>query len=278
MPSPFYLEGKTAVVTGSTAGIGRAIAVALAQQGCYVVVNGRSVTTCAAAIETIRSSVPEVFHDRLLPVAGDVSTAEGAENFIQGVEAALKSATGSPFVEILVNNVGIFEAKNFFDVSDAKWDDYFQINLMSGVRLSRHFMPPMLERNTGRILFISSECGMRPIPVMIPYSVSKSMQISCARGLAELTKGTNVTVNSVLPGPTMTEGVAEFLKTFAAEKGKIPSEAEAAYFTEHEPTSLLQRFLRPEEVANAVLFLASAMGSGVNGAAQKVEGGIIRGI
>lgn len=277
MTSNFFgLDGKVAVVTGSTAGIGRAAATALAQHGCYVVVNGRSVESCAAAVSQIQSSLPPDLHRRLLPVAGDVSTPEGATDFITSVSVAVSAATGSAFVDILVNNVGIFEVKNFFEVDDDKWEQYFQTNLMSGVRLSRYYLKHMLEANKGRVVFVSSECGLRPIPGMIPYSVSKAMQISCARGLAELTRGTNVTVNSVLPGPTMTEGVATYLKGFAKDKGIAADEAEQKYFSEHEPTSLLQRFLKPEEVANAVLFLVSSMGSGVNGAAQKVEGGIIR--
>jgi 3-oxoacyl-[acyl-carrier protein] reductase len=278
MTTPFGIDGKVAIVTGSTAGIGRAAATALANQGCYVVVNGRTSASCAAAVTHIQTSLPEALHNRLLPVPGDVSTAEGSRSFIAAVEVAVVAATGRSFVDILVNNVGIFDVQGFFEVEDEKWENYFQTNLMSGVRLSRHYLKAMLAANTGRVLFVSSECGLRPIPEMIHYSVSKSMQISCARGLAELTKGTDVTVNSVLPGPTMTEGVLTFLQGFAKDKGIPADEAEQRYFSGHEPTSLLQRFLRPEEVANAILFLVSEMGSGVNGAAQKVEGGIIRSI
>lgn len=272
----FGIDGKVAIVTGSTAGIGRATATALARQGCYVVVNGRTGSSCAAAVTIIQSSIPAEYHNRLLPVPGDVSTAPGADAFIAAVEVAVLAATGQTFVDILVNNVGIFEVQDFFEVSDDQWEVYFQTNLMSGIRLSRHYLKRMLEANKGRVQFVSSECGLRPIPKMIHYSVTKSMQISAARGLAELTKGTNVTVNSILPGPTMTEGVVAYLQGFAAEKGIAADEAESKYFSEHEPTSLLQRFLKPEEVANAILFLASDLGSGVNGAAQRVEGGIIR--
>jgi NAD(P)-dependent dehydrogenase (short-subunit alcohol dehydrogenase family) len=276
--STFGLDGKVAVVTGSTAGIGRATARTFAQHGCYVVVNGRTQESCAAAVTELRLTLAPELHNRLLPVPGDVSTLEGTKDFISSVEVAVSAATGAAFVDILVNNVGIFEVNNFFEVDDDKWEQYFQTNLMSGVRLSRYFLKRMLTENKGRVIFVSSECGLRPIPGMIPYSVSKSMQISCARGLAELTKGTHVTVNSVLPGPTMTEGVSTFLKGFAKDKGIAAEEAEHTYFSEYEPTSLLQRFLKPEEIANTILFLVSNMGSGVNGAAQKVEGGIIRAI
>lgn len=279
MSSVFNLDKKVAVVTGSTAGIGKAIAESLAQQGCFVILNGRNEATCKAAQASIQDSLANIdFRERIGFVVGDVSTPSGAQDAIAQFESAAMALAGSPFVDILINNVGIFETQSFFAVTDEKWETYFQTNLMSGVRLSRHFLQRMLDADKGRIIFISSECGLRPIPLMIPYSVSKTMQIALARGLAELTKGSRVTVNSVLPGPTMTEGVAEYLKGFAAEKGLAPDVAEANYLKDFEPTSLLQRFLKPAEIANAVLFLVSDMGSGVNGAAQKVEGGIIRSI
>jgi len=169
-----------------------------------------------------------------------------------------------------VNNVGIFEVKDFFAVDDAEWLRYVETNFMSGVRLARHYLPEMLTRNSGRIMFISSEAGVRPIPVLIPYS--KAMQISVARGLAELTKGTRVTVNSVLPGPTMTEGV---MKAFGMDEN-VQSDNEETPKPFFDSASLIQRFLDPDEVANATLYLGSAMGSGTNGAAFRVEGGIIR--
>lgn len=251
----FGLQGKLAVVTGSTAGIGRAIAKALVDHGMHVVVNGRSDKSCAAAIEVIAQGNPAV-GERLHAVVGDVSTAAGASDFIQAV-SAVEAKVGSP-VEVLVNNVGIFEVKDFFEIDDAKWQEYFDVNTMSGVRLSRHWLKPMLARNSGRVIFVSSEAGLRPLEHMVPYSVSKTTQIALARGLAELTKGTKVTVNSVLPGPTMTEGVEKYMQGFAKEKG-IPTMEEAVrlYFAEYERTSLLQRFLDPAEVASVVAFLAS---------------------
>lgn len=270
----FGLHGKLAVVTGSSAGIGRAIAKALASHGMQVVVNGRSDNSCATAIETIAAG-DAALAARLHPVVGDVSTATGATDFIAAV-GAIEAKLSLP-VEVLVNNVGIFEVKDFFEIDDAKWQEYWDVNTMSGVRLTRHWLKPMLARNSGRVIFVSSEAGLRPLEHMVPYSVSKTTQISLARGLAELTKGTKVTVNSVLPGPTMTEGVQKYMQGFAKEKG-IASMEEAVklYFAEFERTSLLQRFLEPSEVANVVAFIASAQASSINGAAQHAEGGIIR--
>jgi NAD(P)-dependent dehydrogenase (short-subunit alcohol dehydrogenase family) len=200
---------------------------------------------------------------------------EEAKKFIRDIEAA-EEGLGTP-VEILVNNVGIFHSQDFVDVLDSKWIEYYQINTMSGVRLSRHFLPKMLERNSGRILFISSESALKPLPHMLAYSVSKTSQISLARGLAEMTKGTKVTVNSILPGPTMTGGVVSYMMDFA-EQNKIDSfdHAVSSYFAEHETTSLLQRFLEPAEIANITVFLASPLASGINGTAQHVDGGIVR--
>ena len=207
----------------------------------------------------------------IIPVPGDVGNAQGAKAFIEAVQAV-----GQP-VDVLINNVGIFESKNFFEIDDAKWEDYFQVNVMSGVRLARTFLKQMLQRNSGRVIFISSEVGMRPLEHMVGYSASKAAQINLARGLAELTKGTNVTVNSVLPGPTMTEGVKTFLAGYAKEHNiSDTAEAEKSYFTENERTSLLQRFEDPSEIAAVVAFLASSRASGINGTAQRAEGGIIR--
>lgn len=268
--SCFGLSGKFVVVTGSTAGIGKACAAAFAKNGATVVINGRSLDSCHKAIDAL---VADTKADKSLfvPIPGDVSNKAGAEKFVADI-----TAVGRP-VDVLVNNVGIFQVKPFFDIDDDKWQEYFDVNIMSGVRLCRPILKQMLDRNSGKIVFISSEVGMRPLPHMVPYSATKAMQINLARGLAEMTKGTNVTVNSVLPGPTMTEGVKVYMEGFAKEKG-IPSfdEAVAAYFKEYETTSLLQRFLTPEEVANTVLFLGSELGNGVNGHAQQACGGIIR--
>jgi NAD(P)-dependent dehydrogenase (short-subunit alcohol dehydrogenase family) len=269
------LQNKLAVVTGSTGdGIGRAIGQELARYGAFVVVNGRSKASVQPTVAEIvaETNVPE---DHVIGVVGDVSSAEGVDAFIQEL-TKVEEQVGRP-VEILINNVGIFGVKDFVDIPDEKWFDYFNINLMSGVRLSRHFLPLMLERNSGRILFVSSECGLRPLPHMVPYSVSKTSQISLARGLAEITKGTKVTVNSILPGPTMTGGVRDYMCDFAKAHGiDNLEEAIKRYFAEHETTSLLQRFLDPREVANVTVFLCSPHASGINGVAQHVDGGIVR--
>jgi NAD(P)-dependent dehydrogenase (short-subunit alcohol dehydrogenase family) len=283
MSTPIYtpipgLQGKFAVVTGSSAGIGLAIAATFAKSGAHVVVNGRSDASCDKAVKKIALETG-CDPSALIPVAADISTAAGCKDFVEKTNAALKRVLpNATAIDILVNNAGIFKVKDFFEITDEEWEEYHNVNIMSGVRLSRAFLKPMLERGKetpGRVIFISSECGVRSLPHMIPYSASKASQINIARGLAELCKGTRVTVNSVLPGPTMTEGVQDYLKGFAEEK-KIPNEkAEEQYFSEHERTSLLQRFLTPQEVANTVAFLCSDLGSGINGNSQRVEGGII---
>ena len=275
------LKDKLVIVTGSTGdGIGRYIAEELFRQGAYVVINGRSQGSVDKTIQDIimiaeGNSVPYDATTKLIGVPGDVSSAEGSNKFLADVQA-VESKLGIP-VYGLVNNVGIFEAKEFADISDDKWIEYYQTNTMSGVRLSRHFLPLMKQKNEGRIVFISSECGFRPLPHMLPYGVSKTSQIALARGLAEMTKGTAVTVNSVLPGPTMTGGVLKYMQEFA-QLHNIPTmeEAVATYFKDAEPTSLLQRFLDPKEVAAVTVFILSPLAAGINGAAQLVDGGIVR--
>ena len=270
------LNNKLCIVTGSTGdGIGKNIAEVLFQQGAYVVINGRSQGSVDKTIAGILSDNATCDKSKLLGVPGDVATAEGATKFVQDVQA-MEEKLGT-HVYGLVNNVGIFHNQDFVDISDDKWEEYYQTNTMSGVRLSRHYLPQMLERNEGRILFISSECGVRPLPHMLAYGISKGSQITLARGLAEMTKGTQVTVNSILPGPTMTGGVRSYMEDFGKANG-IDSldEAVAAYFKQHETTSLLQRFLDPKEVANVTTFLLSPLASGVNGIAQHVDGGIVR--
>lgn len=266
------LQGKLAIVTGSTGGIGLAIAQQLVASGCHVIVNGRSLSSCQAACQKIVA--PDNKEELKIPVPGDVSSADGVKSFVAAVEEK-RLKQNLPAVSILVNNVGFFEVKDFFEVADDEWLQYHQVNLMSGIRLSREYMPKFMEKNWGRVIFVSSEAGLRTLPHMIPYSVSKAAQIAAARGLAETTKGTGVTVNSVLPGPTWTGGVEEYMKGFAESKGMALDKAIEAYFKEFEPTSLIQRFLKPEEVGAVTAFLCSDLASGVNGNSQRVEGGIV---
>lgn len=270
----FGLTGKLVAVTGSTSGIGRAIALQFVRARARVAINGRTLESCEKAkawiAEQAGADLAEVVAT-IVCIPANVATKEGCAEF----EAAV-AAIGVPLYG-LINNMGIFHVEPFDDISDEKWQEYYDTNTMSGVRLARAFLKGMLARNEGRIVFIASETGVRPLPHMVAYSVSKASQINLARGLAELTKGTNVTVNSVLPGPTMTDGVEKYMEDFAKAHGFADREsAVKAYFERHETTSLLQRFLQPEEVANVVVFIASALGSAVNGAAQLAEGGLIR--
>ena len=257
------LNGKTAIVTGSTAGIGHAIALGLASCGARVVINGRKDASVKAALEKLKSAHPDA---KVEGVAADLSTAAGC--------AALVRALGS--ADILVNNAGVFEPKSFFDIPDEDWLRFFEINVMSGVRLSRALMPGMLKRNWGRIVFISSEFGLHIPKEMIHYGVTKTADLAVARGLAELTAGTGVTVNSVLPGPTRSDGVEGFLRAMAEFNGKSVDEMASAFVKEHRPTSLLQRFATVEEVANMVVYICSREASATNGAALRVDGGVVR--
>jgi len=277
---------KLAVVTGSTGeGKGYPIALELAKQGAYVVINGRSDLSVQASVQSMLKELNDHQKNgkdvqmRVFGVVGNIGTMEGVKHFIVNVNKVEKELH-TP-VEILVNNVGIFHSQDYFEFSDDKWMDFYNINVMSGERLSRHYLKEMLkdERRAshGRILFISNEPGVRAMPIMIPCCVSKARQITLA--LSELTKGAdcNVTVNSVLLGPTLTAGAKAYMKQFAEQKN-IDSldNAMKIYFQEFEPTSLHQRFLEPSEIANVVAFLCSPLASGINGCAQRVEGGIIR--
>src|SRR5712692_4890772 len=230
------LTNKTALVTGSTAGIGFAIAALFAQEGAAVVVNGRSQNRVDEAVERIRREQKDA---RVRGLAADLGAGKGADLLTRSV----------PQVDILVNNLGIFEPKPFTDISDADWLRFFEVNVLSGVRLSRFYLPGMLKRNWGRIVFISSESGLN-IPVeMIHYGVTKTAQIALARGLAETTAGTGVTVNSVLPGPTRSEGVERFVQDLAKGQGTDAASVEKEFFRTARPSSLLKRFETPEEVA-----------------------------
>jgi NAD(P)-dependent dehydrogenase (short-subunit alcohol dehydrogenase family) len=259
------LSDKTALVTGSTAGIGHAIAKGLAATGATVVVNGRTQSKVDAAVAAIAKAVPEA---KLRGVAADVSTAAGCKTLFADL----------PHVDILVNNAGIFEPKEFVDIPDEDWTRFFEVNVMSGVRLSREYLPGMLKRNWGRVIFISSESGLNIPKEMIHYGMSKTAQLAVSRGLAETTKGTAVTVNSVLPGPTMSEGVETFVKEIARSSGLSVEEAATNFVKQFRPTSLLQRFASVEEVANMVVYVASKQASATNGAALRAEGGIVENI
>lgn len=259
------LTNKKALVTGSTAGIGFAIASALAQEGVAVVVNGRSQRRVEEAVRRIQGQQKDA---QVTGIAADLGTKEGVD-----------SLTGQlPAVDILVNNLGIFEPKPFPEITDEDWQRFFEVNVLSGVRLSRFYLPGMLQKNWGRIVFISSESGVN-IPVeMIHYGVTKTAQIALARGLAETTAGTNVTVNSVLPGPTRSEGVGQFVQDLAKAQGTDATAVEADFFRTARPTSLLKRFATPEEVAAMVVYVCSPRASATNGAALRVDGGVVRSI
>lgn len=257
------IKGKLALVTGSTQGIGRAIAQGLVAEGARVIVNGRNPRTVDETVKSL--SATGVAHG----VVADLATAAGA---LQLVEAA--SRIGE--VDILINNVGYFEVKPFAEMSDRDWLDMFELNVMSGVRLTRGLFDKMLSRNWGRVIFIASEQSVKPNPDMLHYAMSKTAQVSLARGLAELTMGTGVTVNSVLVAPTWSEGVETFLGKMAPEQGKTVDEMRTAYFEGPGRTSLLQRWATPEEIAAQVVFLCSARAAAINGAAQRVDGGIVR--
>ena len=257
------LSGKTALVTGSTSGIGHAIARGLAAAGATVAVNGRTPAKVDAAAAAIAKAAPGA---KVRGMAADVSTVAGCKTLV----AAL------PEVDILINNAGIFEPKGFFDIPDEDWSRFFEVNVMSGVRLARAYMPGMLKRNWGRIVFISSESALNIPKEMIHYGMTKTAQLAVSRGLAEMTRGTAVTVNSVLPGPTMSEGVEAFVKELAKQNGQSVEEAASQFVKQHRPTSLLQRFASVEEIANTVVYVSSKESSATNGAALRAEGGIVR--
>jgi NAD(P)-dependent dehydrogenase (short-subunit alcohol dehydrogenase family) len=257
------LSGKTALVTGSTSGIGHAIAKGLAAAGASVVVNGRAQAKVDAAAAALAKAVPD---SKVRGIAADVSTAAGCSALV----AAL------PDVDVLINNAGIFEPKDFFDIPDEDWTRFLEVNLMSGVRLTRAYMKGMLQRNWGRIVFISSESALNIPKEMIHYGVTKTAQLAVSRGLAEMTRGTAVTVNSVLPGPTMSEGVETFVKDLAKQNGQSVEQAASQFVKQFRPTSLLQRFASVEEIANMVVYVSSKEASATNGAALRAEGGIVQ--
>jgi NAD(P)-dependent dehydrogenase (short-subunit alcohol dehydrogenase family) len=259
------LSGKTALVTGSTAGIGFAIAKGLVEAGAQVLLNGRKEASIKAAAARLAETVARGKTFAVRGIVADVSTPAGCD--------ALLAA--QPDVDILVNNAGIFEPKSFFDIPDEDWERFFDVNVMSGVRLSRAYLPGMLKRNWGRIIFISSESALNIPTEMIHYGMTKTAQLAISRGLAKLTRGTAVTVNSVLPGPTMSEGVETFVKDLAKQNGQSLDEAAGQFVKQHRPSSLLQRFASVDEIANLVVYVASQQASATNGAALRAEGGIV---
>jgi NAD(P)-dependent dehydrogenase (short-subunit alcohol dehydrogenase family) len=259
------LTDKVVLVTGSTAGIGFAIAGSLAAEGAHVYVNGRTQERVDAAVAAIRSQATA---NRVDGIVADFSVSAGAEAVIAKLPAA----------DVLVNNVGIFEPKPFAEIPDADWYRFFEINVMSGVRLARHYLAGMLKKNWGRILFISSESAVQIPPEMVHYGMTKTAQVAVARGIAESVAGTGVTVNSILPGPTESEGVGGFVEAMAKQQNKSKQAIEKEFFEHVRPSSLLKRFATVNEVAAMVTFVASELSSATNGAALRVDGGVVKAI
>ena len=256
------LQGKLALISGSTAGIGYAIAEALVREGARVVVNGRTQQPVDAAVAKLNA----IAAGRALPFAGDLSTAASAADV----------ARKYPDVEIVVNNLGIFEPKDFADITDEEWVRFFEVNVLSGIRLARLYLASMRKKNWGRIIFISSESGVQIPPEMIHYGVTKTAQLAVSRGLAESLAGTGITVNCVLPGPTRSRGVEDFVDALAKREGKTFQEFETEFFQKVRPTSLIKRFAKPEEVAAMVVYVASPRSSATTGAALRVDGGVVK--
>ena len=259
------LKDKAVFITGSTAGIGFAAAKLFLEEGAHVYINGRSASSVEKALERLKTAVSDAKVDGF---AADFAKAETVKQLIQQI----------PEIDILVNNVGIYTAQSFFETTDEDWLRQFEVNVMSGVRLSRHILPKMLKKNWGRILFVSSECATLIPEDLIAYSTTKTALLAISRGLAQLTKASGVTVNTVVPGSTMTEGAEQFLADLAAKENKTTAQAEADFFSQIRTSSLLQRFASVEEVANAIVYHASPLAAATNGAAIKVDGGSMGGI
>ncbi len=256
------LNGKIALVSGSTAGIGRAIAATLAREGARVIVNGRSRSSVDAVVAELRSTTGTDVRG----FAGDLSKASAAEEL----------AERFPDVDILVNNLGIFEPKSFEQISDDDWLRFFDVNVLSGVRLARLFLPAMKRANWGRIIFISSESAVQIPKEMIHYGMTKTAQLAVSRGLAEAVAGAGITVNCVLPGPTRSRGVGDFVEALAKAGGKSFDEVEKEFFEKARPTSLIRRFATPQEIASLVAYVASPLASATTGAALRADGGVIK--
>lgn len=256
------LTGRTALVTGSTAGIGFAIASGLHAAGAHVVVNGRSAERVKAAVARFDDS------DRVTGAAADIASREGFEALV----------AQAPSVDILVNNAGVFAPQPVFDIPDEEWERFFSVNVLSGVRTARHYIPGMIERGWGRAVFVSSESAVQVPPEMVHYGMTKSAQLAVARGMAEAASGSGVTVNSVLPGPTMSEGIERFVREMVPDASLSMEEAGREFVATERPTSLLGRLASAEEVANMVVYLASDQASATTGAALRVDGGVLRGV
>ena len=259
------LRGRKAIVTGSTAGIGRAIAEGLARAGASVVINGRGTQRVAAALQELRALLPDA---DFMGVAADLSTSEGSASLV----------AQAPDADILINNIGTAHLNGFFDQHDSEWIDLFQLNVMSGVRAARHYVPAMVKRGWGRVVFISSESAIMIPKEMIDYGMTKTAQLAVSRGLAELVGGTGVTVNAVLPGPTRSEILSQWMKTTAEEKGITQEQAEQDFLKTMRPTTLINRFTTTEEIANMVVYVCSEQASGTTGAALRVDGGVVRAV
>lgn len=256
------LSGKTALVTGSTGGIGMAIAKGLAGAGATVVLNGRTQARINAALETLRAALPQA---DVRGVAADLASAEGCQSVVQA----------EPDVDILVNNVGLFGPHDFFEVPDEKWQQYFDVNVMSGIRLSRAYTPGMVDKGWGRVVFMSSESGINIPTEMIHYGVTKTANLSVSRGLAKRLAGTGVTVNAVLPGPTLSDGVADMLAEDQQASGQSMEEFAAAFVQQARPSSIIQRAATVDEVANMAVYVTSPLSSATTGAALRVDGGVV---
>lgn len=254
------IENKVALVSGSTKGIGFAIAKQLAREGVRVIVNGRSENSVASAKKGIIEELPNA---KVEGFVGDLSTVEGTDELLKRF----------PQVDILINNLGIFEPRSFEDINDEEWRRYFEVNVLSGIRLSRAYVPQMKKKNWGRIIFISSESGIQTPVEMIHYGMTKTAELAVSRGLAEYCAGTGITVNSILPGPTRSEGVEEFVIKLT---GKSFTEAEKEFIQSVRPSSLIKRFATSEEVADLVVFICSSNASAITGAALRVDGGVVR--
>lgn len=253
------LIGKTALITGSTAGIGLAIACRLAAEGARAIICGRNQAKLNEAAKTVAQY-------------GDVEAVLADPTHAQGAQALFDAV---PEVDILINNLGIYEAKPFAEISDEDWLNMFNVNVLSGARLSRHYFPAMLARSSGRVIFVASESALLIPPEMVHYGMSKSAQLGLARGMAELTRGTGVTVNSILPGPTRSEGISDFIASVVTDEGLDDGQRETLFFERFRPLSLIRRLIEPEEIAAQVALLVSPHGAITNGAAIRVEGGMV---
>ena len=259
------LKNKTVFITGSTGGIGFATAKLFLQEGATVFINGRSQHSVDNAVEKLVTQFPK---GKICGLPADFAKKEDVENLL----------TQLPVLDILINNVGVYASTSFYDMPDTEWYRQFEVNVMSGVRLSRHLLPKMVDKNWGRILFISSECATLVPEDLVAYSMTKAAMLAVSRGLAQMTKGTNVTVNTVIPGSTLSEGAEQFLADVAQKEGKTPQQVEREFFTNVRTSSLLQRFASVEEVANTIVYLSSPLAAATNGAAIKVDGGSMGGI